>query len=302
MQIYQVFNGPPGSPVGKSLGFVYLKLYKERLTATHIERANASFLCKGHVFLGIDMPKPPLGQNKLMSPDECITIVHELGHAVHMLCFPGNCREFQALPLDVKELPSVLVETLATHPSAVLQYGKHYSSGSTPPSSFLGLTLRQVFFYQTLLQRTNVTLGIHSPSFDPHNATPEDVRVTTVKLWQKYASVVPHPSFSGLSDESCTYLAQGPEHLGYLLCYLRAHGILENRIGKPQRSEDNMRKWLSPPFAANLREQLLDQAFAPERDLALLPNSNLTPPSHPLPSMSARKNSIFRNTAQWAIL
>lgn len=63
-----------------------------------------------------------MGAKKLLTPEDAVMMAHELGHAVHMLCFQGSMQQFHDLPLDVKELPSTLAEVLATQPQVLGEY------------------------------------------------------------------------------------------------------------------------------------------------------------------------------------
>lgn len=328
VRIYEVYDGasPDGLGAGISssarggsrgirgrLGFVYLDLYQRTglFGRAGSLLAGAQLLCDGHAYLSMNMSAASYGHNKLLNPEEVVAITHELGHAVHMLCHEGSFQEFDDMPLDVIELPSTLAETIAMHPSAIAQYARHYASEGPPPDSLIRSCQRGAHFYVNYLQNANVALGLHGESFDPHSATPSELRQAAVSLWQRYSPVTAHSAFTPFGDEAGIYLGQGANHVAYLLCYLRVDAILHAQqrstaaaASSGSRTKDMTQRWLSPEFAGRIRAQLLDRVFDGQRLALLLPplgaGGDVKPPAHPLPPPPADAKALFGRTQQWA--
>lgn len=306
--IYEVRDGAGGAGgalgLPGSLGFIYLDLYQRTslLGRPAVALAGALMLCRGHAYLSMNMPEPGLGHRKLLNPEEVVAMAHELGHAVHMLCYGGRPQEFDDLPLDVKELPSTLAETIALQPGAIMQYARHFSSEGPPPDALVRAGQRDVSFFVRYLQSTSVALGLHGEAFDPREMTPADVRREAVALWQRYSAVDAHPGFSPFGEDAGLYVGQGADQIAYLLCHLRVDAILHAQkspaaggaVAPPARARAASTRWLNAGFAGRIRAQLLDPAFRGQYH---------APPgaasvAHPLPPPPTSAAGLFAHTAR----
>ncbi|CAK0861765.1 unnamed protein product [Prorocentrum cordatum] len=306
--IYEVRDGVSGAggAPGRhgSLGFIYLDLYQRTslLGRPAVALAGALMLCRGHAYLSMNMPEPGLGHRKLLNPEEVVAMAHELGHAVHMLCYGGRPQEFDDLPLDVKELPSTLAETIALQPGAIMQYARHFSSEGPPPDALVRSSQRDISFFVRYLQSTHVALGLHGESLDPREMTPADVRREAVALWQRYSAVAAHPSFTPFGEDAGLYMGQGANQIAYLLCHLRVDAILHAQQGHaapgaaaaPARARGASARWLSAGFAGRIRAQLLDPAFRGQHHAP----GGTAPAVHPLPPPPTSAASLFAHTAR----
>lgn len=320
IRIYEVYDAPGGRAATNrgSLGFIYLDLYVRQnlLGRSAVALGGAQMLCNGHTYVCLNMTPAGFGSNKLLNFEEVVQMAHELGHAVHMLCHSGSCQELEELPLDVIELPSTLVETIALHPGVVSQYARHYASGGPPPEGLVRSCQRDVWFFERCLQTAHVVLGLHGDGFDPHAATADDLRAAAVDYWQRYSLVPAHPGFSPLGEDAGLFVGQGSNHVAYLLCYLRADAILY--AGQAARSasagakagpnttraKDTTQRWLSTDFSRRIRSQLLDRVFPAQRRAALLPtlapDGGSAAPPHPLPPPPLNTAALVSRAAHWA--
>lgn len=320
VHIFEIVDGSPGlGTAAKSrLGFVYLDLYQRRslLGRPSVELAGAQLLCDGHAYLSMNLIEPPYGQGKLFNPEEVQALAHELGHAVHMLCHWGIPQEFHDLPLDLVELPSVLLETIAMHPTAMSQYTGHWKSKGPPDVSLLRSCERNGFYFVRYLQNVQVALGLHGEAFDPQSATPAELRATAVSLWQRVSPVTAHPSYTPFGETAGIYTYQGANQIAYLLCHLRTTAILSSQQGPSAQSgagksrRDTAQRWLTPDFATRIRSQLLERSYPGQRLSALecaaykgLPEAQgkelaaaLQLP-HPLPPPPMNTASLFTRSA-----
>jgi len=280
VRIYEVIDGPPRSgAVGveaqqRRLGFVYLDMFARisLLGRASVQLAGAAMVCPGHAYVSMNLMPAGMGSMKLLNPEEMLAMAHELGHAVHMLCHQGSAQDFDDLPLDVAELPSTLVETIALQPSVVSQYARHHSTGGPPPDALVKSCQRDAQFYVRSLQSANVVLGLHGDGFDPHSATPEDLRAKAVSLWQRYSPIEAHPGFTPLGEDPGLHIGQGANHIAYLLCYMRVDAILHGQQqGAPARGKASVERWQNQDFAGRVRSQLLDRNYPGQRLATLLP-------------------------------
>eukprot|EP00913_Durusdinium_trenchii_P023133 g21715.t1 len=240
VRCFEVLDGPPlgiAAGGGRCLGYVYVELYGT-WRGTRPLAPGALLLAPGHVYLGLHLQAPSMGMTKLLTPEDATMMAHELGHAVHMLCFSGSAQEFQDLPLDLLELPSTFAEVLATKPEVVGEYAQANPN-----------------FFAQKLQSWNVSLGLHS-DFDAFAATPSELQDRAVSLWQRYSKVAASGSFSPLGEDAGGCLALGANQVAYLLCYLRTATLLR---GKSAQGKSALKRWLSPDAAGKLRAQLLEQ-------------------------------------------
>lgn len=332
VRIYQVTDGAPG--VGgatrqqRILGHVYLDLYQRQslFGRPAVELAGAMSLCPGHAYVGMNLIPAGYGMNKLLNPEEVAALAHELGHAVHMLCFKGSFQEFDDLPLDVAELPSTLVETIAMHPGVVSQYARHYATKGPPPEELVRSVQWDAHFFLRNLQGAHVVLGLHGEAFDAEAATAAELRAAARSFWQRYSAVEASPSFTPLGEDAGLHLLQGAHHVAYLLCYLRVDTILHGARasdGLALREREAAQRWLSPDFAGRVRAQLLERVFPGQRLAALqLPPGAASAggvaggvaggeadaqaaqalPPHPLPQLAAAPALLMGRAASPALM
>ncbi|CAJ1394563.1 unnamed protein product [Effrenium voratum] len=301
VQVFEVTDGPPSTVRQEGsrglLGYVYLDLYRRTslIGRPLVDLPGAMRLCPGHAYVGCNLEKPGLSQNKLLNPEELVSVSHELGHAVHILCHQGAPGDFDELPLDVLELPSTLAETIAIQPECMTQYAQHWESSSLPRGDLLRSCQRDAHFFIRVLQTASVSLGLHSQDFDPFGATAADVRKRSVSMWQRYSAIPADPSFTPLGPDAGINVGNGANHVAYLLCYLRVASMLQSKSRSPGRD-----KWLQPDFARRLRAQLLDQHFPADRMAVIFPTlaqSEGESKPHPLPPLPSDTSLLFRQVA-----
>ncbi|CAE8709145.1 unnamed protein product, partial [Polarella glacialis] len=275
VRVYEMLDGPPSAAGSarqdRRLGFVYVDLYQRRWARRQLA-PGAVLIAPGHVYVGLHYQAPSYGSTKLLTPEDAITMAHEFGHAVHMLCMGGCMQEYDDLPLDVQELPSTFFEVLAAQSSVVEEYARHHASGGPPPDTLARSVQQGPQFFARKLRNLSVGLGLHSEEFDAGNASPRELQAAAVAQWQRYSPIKAHPGFSPLGEDAGMYLALGANQVAYLLCYLRADSLLHannnsnNNTGqRGPRSKEAAKRWLSPEFATRLRSQLLDRPFPGQR-------------------------------------
>jgi len=278
------------SPAARRLGYIYVMHGSPDGSLL----PGAMLMTAGHVALNLNQQKASIGSTKLLTFEEATNIAHELGHAVHMLCQCCPSVDFHDQPLDLLELPSTLLEIIATHPSVMPRFAKHHASEG-PPSEELVRICRvgTTEALQGFLQACAVSLGLHGPNFDAESATPAHLREEALKLWQRYSFVVPDKSYTPLADAAGLHVLNGPDQLAYLICFLRSDMILNGAQIQGKNKEKDLGKiWLRKDFADKVRGQLLERPVQGQRQAAIMPShhgdseakSSVQIP-HPLPPL-----------------
>lgn len=83
--------------------------------------------------------KPAAGQPCLLSLDDVTTLFHEFGHALHGMLSRQRYPLFAgtATTTDFVEFPSQINEALATDPTVLAHYAKHYKTGAPMPAELI---------------------------------------------------------------------------------------------------------------------------------------------------------------------
>jgi peptidyl-dipeptidase Dcp len=83
--------------------------------------------------------KPAAGQPCLLSFDDVTTLFHEFGHALHGMLSRQKYPLFAgtATTTDFVEFPSQINEALATDPTVLAHYAKHYRTGEPMPAELI---------------------------------------------------------------------------------------------------------------------------------------------------------------------
>ncbi|MFD0555507.1 peptidyl-dipeptidase Dcp [Stackebrandtia endophytica] len=96
----------------------------------------------------LNIPKPPEGQEALLTFDEVTTMFHEFGHALHGLFSNVTYPRFSgtSVPRDFVEFPSQVNEMWATWPQILRNYAKHHETGEPMPQELINRLLQSQTF------------------------------------------------------------------------------------------------------------------------------------------------------------
>ncbi|KAJ2450563.1 metalloendopeptidase [Coemansia sp. RSA 2336] len=146
-----------------------------------------------------NFPKPTSTAPALLTHDDVITLLHEMGHLLHHICIQTKWAHFglDSVQHDFIECPSQLFENWGWEPSVLQKFARHYKTGEPIPQQLVerlvaaknegaGLfNLRQVFF------------GMFDMAI--HNTTDAkvDIRSTYMKLREQITR------FHGSSNQEC---------------------------------------------------------------------------------------------------
>ncbi|KAJ2695053.1 metalloendopeptidase [Coemansia sp. RSA 1285] len=121
----------------------------------------------------VDLPKPGADTVALLSFSQVKALVHELGHAFHILCSRAKWSLLQGtggVEQDFVEVPSLMMEHLFMQPAVLRRLASHYTTGAPMPEDLL----RRVCSYEQqdgancreLLLTARYDMAIHSTADD----------------------------------------------------------------------------------------------------------------------------------------
>ena len=98
----------------------------------------------------LNVPKPPAGEETLLTWDEVVTMFHEFGHALHGMFSDVTYPSFSgtSVPRDFVEYPSQVIEMWADWPEVLENYAVHYKTGKPIPKTLLNKVIAASKFNQ----------------------------------------------------------------------------------------------------------------------------------------------------------
>lgn len=123
----------------------------------------------------LNVPKPPAGQETLLTWDEVTTMFHEFGHALHGMFSDVQYPSFSgtSVPRDFVEYPSQVNEMWADWPTVLENYAVHYKTGEAMPKELLDKVLASSKFNQGFATSEYLAASLLDQSW--HQLTPEAV-------------------------------------------------------------------------------------------------------------------------------
>ena len=122
--------------------------------------------------------KPTADKPSLLNFDECETLFHEFGHALHGLLSKCTYPSLAGtnVPRDFVELPSQVMENWCRHPQVMKMYAHHYQTGEAIPDELIGKiaaaqTYGQGFMTTELLAASILDMKYHTVK-DPQYIDP----------------------------------------------------------------------------------------------------------------------------------
>lgn len=125
----------------ESIGLLWLDLFARdgKVSGGWMDEYRAAESFCGRVLplvsINMNVARPAAGATALLSWWDALTLFHELGHALHMLCsearFP-SLGSFTVAP-DVLELPSILNERWLTTVEVLERFARHHRTGEPMP-------------------------------------------------------------------------------------------------------------------------------------------------------------------------
>ena len=119
--------------------------------------------------------KPTGDKPSLLNFDECETLFHEFGHALHGLLSKCHYPSLAGtnVPRDFVELPSQIMENWCRNPQVMKIYAKHYQTGESIPDELItkiaaAQTYGQGFINTELLAASLLDMAYHSITAKQH--------------------------------------------------------------------------------------------------------------------------------------
>ncbi|KAJ2782532.1 metalloendopeptidase [Coemansia javaensis] len=164
VEMYEVRDADGGALVGH----FYLDLYPRPGKYNHAcvvslrpgyEREDGSRECPAVAMLA-NFPRPTADAPALLTHDDVVTLLHELGHVFHALCARTRWARFglDGVQMDFVEAPSQLLENWAWDPAVLRRVAVHHRTGAPIPADLVArlvaarnegaglFHLRQLFF------------------------------------------------------------------------------------------------------------------------------------------------------------
>lgn len=123
----------------------------------------------------LNVPKPPEGEETLLTWDEVVTMFHEFGHAVHGMFSDVKYPSFSgtSVPRDFVEYPSQVLEMWADWPEVLENYAVHYKTGEAIPKTLLNKVIAASKFNQGFATTEYLAASLLDQSL--HQLSPEEV-------------------------------------------------------------------------------------------------------------------------------
>ncbi|KAJ2402671.1 metalloendopeptidase [Coemansia sp. RSA 2559] len=203
VEMYEVWEA---ADPNEFVGYIYLDLYfrtDNKPTGSgstfHIQQgfsdmkggnSQNSSCCPAAAVL-VDLPNPSSGDpaDALLSVGQTRTLVHELGHAFHIMCSKAKWSMLQGtsgVEPDFVEVPSIMMEHLFTQPQVLRKLTCHYITGEPMPEDMVqrlcAYEQQDGMSYKELLLMARYDLAIHST---------RDGRVDCSRLYQQMSQCPP---------------------------------------------------------------------------------------------------------------
>ena len=183
---FEVFN-EDGSKLGLFIGDFYTRDSKRGgAWMNNLVDQNFLFNQLPVVVNNLNIPKSPKGQPTLLTFDECTTLFHEFGHALHGLF--SNIKyprvSGTSVQRDFVEFPSQVNEMWILWPEVVQNYAKHFKSGESLPQEWIDNLEAATTFNEGHATTSYLAAAILDLAW--HQLTTEDV-VTDVVAFEAQA-------------------------------------------------------------------------------------------------------------------
>ena len=260
-------------PDGSHIGYIYVDLFRRPMSSPlagagpHCSVLNPAD-SQVRVFMGLHPPyrsDVTFKKERFFTYEEITALMHELGHAMHILLRPRGSALSQ-LPLDVRETVSVLMElySLSTE-------GMERISNKQLGDKDKQRLKRDEWFYVDIIRNVAVSEHIHSEDFDPDSATPDDLVRVCREVYARYSPVKVSDFVNPLGGELANYLVDGESRIGYLVSYARASSVLRDR------------KVATRDLMKALNEEVVGRSFHPSvSEMLESRKSGKTSPDHPI--------------------
>jgi hypothetical protein len=202
------------------IGYVYIDLFRRVSGGVTMGPHCTPLYPDNHVrvFMGIEPPyrsDVTFKKERNFTYEEVTAIMHELGHAMHLLLRPTNSPIAQ-LPLDMRETVSIMMELFSESNECI-----EHVSGCTVKSAHM--FKRDPFFYIDIIRNVAVAEVIHSTKFDPFSANAAaELNSLARETFAKFTPMKVENFMNPFGGEIANYLIDGESRVGYLMSYVRA--------------------------------------------------------------------------------
>lgn len=139
--------------------------------------------------MNTDMREPNEGEPAFLSFGYVQTIIHEIGHCLHVILYKGSIKSLSALeaPFDFLEIPSQFLENFIWERQALDMFAEHYETKEKIPDELFNnmiasknYLMADYFMYHLYLSR--IDLAYHQEYEKYKNMEPNDVDNAVSKI------------------------------------------------------------------------------------------------------------------------
>ena len=230
-----------------SPGYIYLDLFRRPLSTLSGAGAHCSVLEPSdrhvRIYMGLQPPyrsDVTFKKERFLTYEEITAIMHELGHAIHIVLRPPGSPLSQ-LPLHIREAVSVFCELYSLTDECI-----NSISGKTVSPDDVRILKRDEYFYVDIIRNIAVMDAIHSTKFDPMKHGTAELVALSKEAFQRFSPVPPADFMNPLGGELINYLADGESRIGYIEAYIRASSIISE--GPLRDCSNQVTRIIQSPF------------------------------------------------------
>ena len=255
-------------------GFVYLDLFRRPVSGSPLASAgpHCSVLMPSdehvRIYMGLQPPyrsEVTFKKERFLTIEEITAIMHELGHAMHIILRPRGSPVSQ-LPLDIRESVSTMMELLSFSDDFL-----DYLSNKKLTDQDKRILRRDDWFYLDILRNVAVSEFLHSDKFDPDSSSAlAELRPRALEVYQRFSPWGDRTEhfFNPLAGEAANYIIDGESRFGYLIAYARASQAIRNKQTALNFFNETGGRVFDPFASATLKHN----RDTPKHPLSPLPN------------------------------
>ena len=284
----------------EEIGYIYLDLFR-RMSSLAGAGPHCSALSPStkhvRIYMGLQPPYRSditFRKERFLTYEEITAIMHEFGHAVHVLLRPEGSPIAQ-LPLDMRETVSIATELYSLTDDCV-----DWLTDGKVSAKERSAIRRDEWFYVDILRNVAVSEHIHSSRFHPDIETPGGLRNVVREIYGKYSPIPLGDFVNPLGGELSNYLIDGESRVGYIQSYMRASSLLMD-VERGKLSVPDMLRKLTCDFIQREFDPFVSGALESIAHTA-------TDMKHPLPPIANHpqevSTALFKNSytsAPWDI-
>ncbi|KAJ2784294.1 metalloendopeptidase, partial [Coemansia javaensis] len=200
--------------------------------------------------MAANFPRPTASAPALLTHDDVVTLMHELGHVFHNLCAHTKRSRFHGTRVerDFVEAPSQMLENWAWEPAALRRFAVHHETGEPIPDDMVARLVAAKNEGAGLLNLRQVSLGLYDLAIHATTTGDVDVRRELEEISVQVA-MIDYGDTETFGAAAFGHMGGGysARYYGYLWSQVfsadmfatrfRAEGISSPKVGRDYRRE-----------------------------------------------------------------